>query len=304
MKLIAIALALLLSAAASAQDTSKDALAVLEKARAAFFENQKHERYWNWTTVEGRSILDKSGKVIEVLPMVTVDSPIRSDGKRCNAVLAWGDGREPYLVNATADERCTVEKEIPGVFRIEALFESRQLKMESRDASSIVLAIRQDKELVSSADPSERCAGSVEGKIQLDAASFFPKRIDVTVATNGCMQTRRTGVDHYGAEASSKSPGDSPANPVFSGLLKGSVLQFEYELQKDKTGDGTKDFWICVHKHSVRMLQPGTTGMFVSGRLFRLTSRGPDRRCVVDGVTKATELSAESLLKFETEKDR
>jgi hypothetical protein len=44
--------------------------------------------------------------------------------------------------------------------------------------------------------------------------------------------------------------------------------------------------------------------MFVSGRLFRLTSRGPDRRCVIDGVTKAAELSAESLLKFETEKDR
>jgi hypothetical protein len=72
----------------------------------------------------------------------------------------------------------------------------------------------------------------------------------------------------------------------------------------DKTGDATKDFWICVHKHSVRLLQPGTTGMFVSGRLFRLTSRGPDRRVVVDGVTKAAELSAESLLKFETEKDR
>src|SRR5580693_9801259 len=99
MKLIAIALVPILSAAASAQDTPKDALALLEKVRAAFFDNQKHERYWNWTTVENRSILDRSGKVIEVLAMVTVDSPIRSDGKRCNAVLAWGDGREPYLVN-------------------------------------------------------------------------------------------------------------------------------------------------------------------------------------------------------------
>jgi hypothetical protein len=306
MKLIAIALVPLLSAGASAQDAAKlkDAWALLEKARAAFVENQKRDRYWNWTAVESRSILDKSGKVVEKIPSVTVDSPIRSDGKRCNAVLAWGDGREPYLVNATADERCTVEKEIPGVFRIEALFESHHVKVESRDASSIVLAIGQDKELVSSGDPSERCAGSVEGKIQLDAATFFPKRIDVTVATNGCMQTRRTGVDHYGAESTSKSPGDSPANPVFSGLLKGSVLQFEYEAQKDKTGDAAKDFWTCVHKHSVRLLQQGTTGMFVSGRLFRLTGRGPDRRVVVDATTKAAELSAESLLKFETEKDR
>jgi hypothetical protein len=290
----------------SAQDAAniKDPVTLLAKARAAFVANQARERYWNWATVENRSILDKSGKVIEKIPSVTVDSPIRSDGKRCNAVLAWGDGREPYLANATADERCTVEKEIPGVFRIEALFESRQFKMESRDASSIVLAIRQDKELASSADPSERCAGSVEGKIQLDAATFFPKNIDVTIATNGCMQTRRTGVDHYGAEASSKSPRDSPANPVFSGLLKGSVLQFEYELQRDKTGDATRDFWICAHKHSVRLLQPGTTGMFVSGRLFRLTSRGPGRRVVIDATGKAAELSAESLLKFEMEKDR
>jgi hypothetical protein len=260
--------------------------------------------YWNWTAVENRSILDKNGKVIENIPSVTVDSPIRIDGKRCNAVLAWGDGREPYLVNASADERCTVEKEMPGVFRVEALFESHHVKVDSRDSGSIVLAIGQDKELVTSGDPSERCAGSVEGRIQLDSATFFPKRIDVTIATTGCMQTRRTGVDHYGAESSSKSAADSPANPVFSGLLKGSVLQFEYELQKDKTGDATRDFWICVHKHSVPLLQRSTTGMFVSGRLFRLTSRGPDRRCVIDGVTKAAELSAESLLKFETEKDR
>jgi hypothetical protein len=164
MKLIAIALVLLLSAAAGAQNVAKsrDAAALLAKARVAFMENQKRERYWNWTAVENRSILDKNGKVIENIPSVTVDSPIRSDGRRCNAVLAWGDGREPYLANASADERCSVEKEMPGVFRIEALFESHHVKMESRDASSIVLAVGQDKELVSSADPSERCAARWE----------------------------------------------------------------------------------------------------------------------------------------------
>src|SRR5580658_5362659 len=154
-----IASVLLVAATMSAQDASniRDPVTLLAKARTAFVENQGRERYWNWTTVENRSILDKSGKVIEEIPSVTIDSPIRSDGKRCNAVLAWGDGREPYLVNATAEERCTVEKEIPGVFRIGALFDSHQVKVEARDASSIVLAIRQDKELVSSADPSERC---------------------------------------------------------------------------------------------------------------------------------------------------
>ncbi len=289
----------LLSATVAAQDAG----ALLAKAHTAFVENRERERYWTWTTVETRSILDKSGKVIERIPSVTIDSPIRSDGKRCNAVLAWGDGREPYLVNASADERCTVENETPGLFRVEALLESRQLKIETQDAHSIVLAFRPDKGFESSVDPVRRCTGSLEGTIELDAATCFPKRINVTIAANGCMQTRLTAVDHYSDTA--LQPGDDSASrPVFSSLLKGSALQFEYELQKDKTGNATKDFWICVHKYSVRPLQKNATGMFISGRLFKLTSRGPDRRGVSDISTKAAELTAESLIKFETEKDK
>src|SRR5438309_10774113 len=93
---------------ASAAD---DAHALLAKARAAYLENHERERYWNWTTATTRTILDKDGVEIERLPSVTVESPIRSDGKRCNAVLAWGDGQTPYLADADADARCTVEEE-------------------------------------------------------------------------------------------------------------------------------------------------------------------------------------------------
>jgi hypothetical protein len=75
-----IASVLLVAATMSAQDASniRDPVTLLAKARTAFVENQGRERYWNWTTVENRSILDKSGKVIEEIPSVTIDSPIRS----------------------------------------------------------------------------------------------------------------------------------------------------------------------------------------------------------------------------------
>jgi hypothetical protein len=292
-----IASVLLVSAAASAQDAAniKDPVTLLAKAHSAFVENQRRERYWNWTTIENRSILDKSGKVIEKIPSITVDSPIRSDGKRCNAVLAWGDGREPYLVNARADERCALEQETPSLFRIEAVLESRELKVESRDESSIALAIHQDKDLAVSADPVQRCIGSLEGTIQLDAATFFPKRINVTVATNGCEQGKIAATDHYNGGVALKS---------VDGYPKGTVLQFEYALQKDKTGNASKDFWICVHEHSVWPLQKNATGMLIAGRLFKLASKGADRQGVIEVTTKATELSAESMVKFETEKDR
>jgi hypothetical protein len=71
----------------------------------------------------------KGGELLEKLPSVTVESPIRSDGKRCNALLAWGDGVEPYLANASAEERCAVEKEAPETFRVDAFLESRQVNI-------------------------------------------------------------------------------------------------------------------------------------------------------------------------------
>ena len=102
----------------------KDATAILANARTAFLENRQRERFWTWTTISDRSITDKAGTVLKKLPQVTIESPIRSDGKRCNAVLAWGDGVEPYLANASADERCKVEKESPETFTIAAFLKA------------------------------------------------------------------------------------------------------------------------------------------------------------------------------------
>src|SRR5438034_2339259 len=146
----------------------EDARTLLAKARTAFLENRDRGRYWNWTTTTKRSILDRGGNVMQALASVTVESPIRSDGKRCNAVLAWGDGREPYLANASADERCSVEQEVRELFREETLFESKQVKIKSRSPAAITLWIAADKQAANSADPFQRCAASVEATVLLD----------------------------------------------------------------------------------------------------------------------------------------
>lgn len=107
---------LLVSAVFLSAAAGQDAGGLLAKAHTAFIENSAHARYWNWTVVSTRTVIGKDGKVLEELPSVTVESPIRSDGKRCNAVLAWGDGREAYLANASAEERCAVKKNRPICF--------------------------------------------------------------------------------------------------------------------------------------------------------------------------------------------
>ncbi len=179
----------------------QDGAELLAKAHKAFVENSARARFWTWTVVTTRSIAGKDGKVLEELPSVTVESPIRSDGKRCNAVLAWGDGREPYLANASADERCAVEKEQTNLLPLEDLLASRQVKLESRTASSITLAIHQDKDSMESEDPVKSCVASVEARIEIDVSSLFPKRIEIRVPNNNCEQKHITAADHYdGAE--------------------------------------------------------------------------------------------------------
>jgi hypothetical protein len=285
-----VAAALCLSAACSAQN----AVAILAKARTAFIENQDRQRFWNWTTISTRTVTDKDGNVLDKLPAVTVESPIRSDGKRCNAVLAWGDGVEPYLANASADERCAVESETPNVFRMEAFLESHQVKIQSRTAQAITLTIREDKHAMESDDPVKHCVASVRGTLRVDPATFFPTHIEVTMPSTACVQKRIDAANHYD---------DTPLKNVTGGSTKGTFFRYDYELQKDKGGDPAKDFWICVRRYSVRPLEKGAQAMVISGRRLPLTSTG-DRRIVLEGRTAASELSAESLIKFETEKEK
>lgn len=273
----------------------QDAGGLLAKAHTAFVENSARARFWNWTVISTRTVVGKDGTVLDELPSVTVESPIRSDGKRCNAVLAWGDGKEPYLANAGADERCAVEKEQTDLLPLEELLESRQVKVQSRTEGTITLAIRGDKALMESSDLVKRCVASAEATIEIDAASFFPKRIEIHVPNDHCEQRHVTANDHYDGVV---------LQNVMNGYMKGTHLTLDYQVLKDKAGDVHKDYWLCTRRHSERPLQKSSGGIVVSGRLFELKSRGADRRMIVDGSATGSELSAESVLKFATEKER
>jgi hypothetical protein len=273
--------------AANALLAADDAHALLAKARAAYLENHERERYWNWTTITTRQVLSKDGHVLDEIPAVTVESPIRSDGKRCNAVLAWGDGREPYLANASADERCQVEKETQEMFRAETLLETAQVRVRSRSASGIVLAVRPDPELAKSSDPYRQCAGAIEGVIELDRATFFPRMFDLAVAGPGCEQVMGA-TNHYD---------DHVVIAARSTLRKGATLRRVYELQHDKSGNASKDYWILVQARSVRPLRNDGLNLIVWSRRFELHPE-KDRRIVVEARTTASELASDVTVKF------
>jgi hypothetical protein len=268
---------------------AEDAKALLAKARAAFVENQSQERYWIWTITTTRLILDKAGKTLEQIPSVTIESPIRSDGKRCNAVVAWGDGIEPYLKNASADRRCTVEQEVAPSFRMEDVLANHRVTVQARSNSEITLAIRPDKTQGESEDAAKRCAGSLDGTIGLDPDSYFPKRVDLTVVNNGCERKAVEMEEHY-AGSTVMAAGGYP---------KGAHIQYEYELQKDKTGNASRNFWIAAHRRLLQPFPKNLAGVIISGRNFKLSNRGQERQGLTEGIARASEVSAESMLKFE-----
>ena len=283
-----MAFALIVVFFAAAAMAADDAHALLAKSRSAYLENRERARYWNWTNTTTRTIVDKDGIVLEQLPSVTVESPIRSDGKRCNAVLAWGDGQKPYLADADADARCTVEQEAPDAFREEIFLETRQVKMQSRTTSAITLRIRKDPEALKSTDPLRRCAGAMEGTVRLDPVSFFPMVLDLTVAGSEC-ELRMGAVNHYD---------DAPVSSAVSSLRKGATIHREYELQRDRSGNASKDFWISVRSHSLRPLRDNARNLIFWGRRFELQKIQKDRRVSVEASTTASELAAEATLKF------
>ena len=265
---------------------------MLAKAREAFNRNSEQERYWIWTSTTTRTILDKSGKAVETIPSITVESPIRGDGKRCSAVLAWGDGLAPYLANASAEERCKVQEEIPPTFRMEAILQAEHAKVKARTDAEITLAILPDKQTPSDADGPTRCAGSVEGTVGLDPETFFPKRVDLKVVGQGCKLSQTDVEDHYGG-ATVRASG---------GLLKGSQIETTYELQKDKTGDASRNYWIAVRQRRDQPLAKNVAAIVVSGRVFHLASKGQERRAVLETSTQASEVSTQSKVTFEISK--
>jgi hypothetical protein len=271
---------------------AEDVATILSKARDEFIRNEDQARYWVWNTTAKRYVTDKRGGTLETLPAVQIESPIRPDGRRCNAVVAWSDGLTPYLLDAPPEERCQVEQEARQPFNVPTLLASRLARIKSRRASSITIEIRPDKSLVNSVDGEVRCAASIQATIEIDTQTYFPKVIAGHVVEKGCDRDNFPVVEHYGSDAPSRAA---------STFRKGATFRWEYELERDRIGAGGNDFWIRARNHSSQPLRDGARVLFYWGRRIELASTASGRMAVADLETKATRVGAQSDLKFEGE---
>src|SRR5208282_3646470 len=129
---------------AAAQENAADLLA---KAADAFQRNQAKEGNWSWLVEERAFTRDKAGKTIQQFPMVKVESLIRSDGRRCEAILSWSDDWEPYPEGADNDTRCQlvqVDFDLAGL-ALQKLLTSRTGQLTEQNAGSMTIAISPEK---------------------------------------------------------------------------------------------------------------------------------------------------------------
>jgi hypothetical protein len=287
-RLLRAACLLLMVRPAAAQRLS--AADLLAKAREAFAHNQEHQDHWNWTTTENRTMVDHAGHKAQDLPWVTVESVIRQDGRRCNAVLAWGDGVEPYKLHESADARCAGQEPLEPPFRIESLLQSANVKLGARSATEIRLQILHDKPRLQDPRHDVRCTASIQATLGLDPATFFPKHLEGEVVDSGCEEETMQEL-HYGES--------QPPRPLHRLLRKGTTFRLEYELQPDKFGNHSNSYWISVEQHWSRPFQPHASGLVYSNRMFQLVQdvRGP--RLIQDNRTTAQEFGVVSEIHVE-----
>jgi hypothetical protein len=262
--------------------------ALLAKAVAAFENNQKNEKHWNWNIVETRQLLNRSGETLQSFPSVTSESVIRSNGRRCNALTAWGDGREPYMKDAEPDERCQAFDAISTPFQVALLLKSTNAKLIDRSASQIRIDVLPDHSRTKSPDYAIRCAASIKATIQLDPATYFPVRIEGEVVESGCNGEFQPVV-HY--ETMTRQP-------MVSQFRKGASFHVAYALQKDKFDNPANSFWISTEQHYVQPWNSDARVLYYWGRQVPVT-RTTGHRLVKDIRTTAKEFGAGSQLRFD-----
>ncbi len=275
-------LGLILAAASGAP--RPDAAALLAKASVAYEQNDQQEVHWNWNVEEDRRIIDKRGHPLQTLPSVTLESVIRRDGRRCNAVLSWSDGIEPYLAHGEPDARCQAVGYFRFFFSVPELFKNSHAKIVSRSAAGVTIAIRADKARSRSRVPVERCASAIEARVLLDASTLFPRTIDGKVVEQGCETDDIRAVDRYGHR---------PEDFAHSTFRKGTVFRVEYELQPDRFRSAGHDFWIRVREHYDSPREGGSS-WFIWGRHVPLIRTAAGQHLVKDMRTTAQEFGAES----------
>jgi hypothetical protein len=270
---------------AAAQET---AAALLAKAVEAFENNERNEKHWNWNIIETRHLLGKSGEILQDFPSVTSESVIRSNGRRCNALTAWGDGREPYMKDADPDERCQAFNALGTPFQVALLLKNAGAKLIERSASEIRISVLPDHSLTKSRDYNVRCAASIRATIQLDATTFFPVRIEGVVAESGCDGEFRPVV-HYETVT---------RQPMVSQFRRGAAFRVTYALQKDKFDNPANSFWISTEQHYEQPWNSDARVLYYWGRQVSVT-RSTGHRLVKDIATTAREFGAGSQLRFD-----
>jgi hypothetical protein len=282
--------ACVISWALPAAEKPPDPTILLAKAAAAYDRNQQNAQHWNWTAVETRSLTDKSGAVLQNFPSVTAESVIRSEGKRCNAVVEWGDKLKPYLADADPDSRCRAMDEFRMPFEVSELLKSGQVRMAPPTGAGVVLLISPDKVRMRADDPAVRCAASIEATVRLDHTTYFPLTIDGKVTEKGCDQTL-VPVVQYGR--------DRPSSPMRSSFRKGAEFRMEFGLQKDKFGNAGNSFWLCVKQHYVFPWDSANEVLVYWGRQVAVTAKRPAHQLVKDIQTSAREFGASSQPRFD-----
>ena len=277
-------LAILLTSGAAAA-VREDAHVLLAKALAAYEQNQQQEIHWNWTAEETRSIVGKGGGE-QKLSDVTVESVIREDGRRCNAVLAWADGTKPYALDSDSDSRCQATEAFRPPFDIPALLKSRQVRFVSRPPKATILEVFPDKDRQRSPDPDVGCTASIRATIELDAATSFPRRMEGEVVGAGCAPSARVPV-YYGREEIMQTR---------RSFQKGARFQMIFELQADRFRNPQHSFWIRTFEHIDAPLGTAVGGIVYWGRRFPITLFRPER-VVKDARTTAREFGTESTVR-------
>jgi len=271
----------------SAANPDQEALGLLSKASAAYDSNMAREGHWNWTAQEKRELATRSGDVVQSLPTVTAESILRSDGARCNAVVAWGDGLKPFAIAAGADERCRAMDAFRAPFEVQELLRSSQAKTVADWEGGAAISILPDKNRQRSSDPAIRCAASIEATVRLDLGSYFPRSIEGKVVGDGCEE-HGTPVSQYGRPANAQ---------MRSTFRKGASFRMVFQLQKDKFGNEANSFWICSSQHYLMPWDGDNSVIAYWGRQVQVKTGG--HQLVKDIETRAHEFGAASAVSFE-----
>ena len=276
----------LVCALAATAPAADDAGTLLSKAVDAFRRNDPKQKHWNWQTVETRELVDRSGKAAQDFPTVTSESVIRSDGRRCNAVVTWGDGKKPYLADADPDERCRAMDATAPPFPPVGVLLSHRGKVVSKADGVVTIAVEPDKSRLKDADFTVRCGASIRATVKLDAATSFPLRIEGEVAESGCDNVF-TPVNHY--ETMTRAP-------MSSNFRKGATFWVEWALEKDKTGEPDRSFWITTAQHYSQPWNNDSRVLYYWGRQVPVMHEG--HRLIKDMKTTAQEFVVGSELVF------